>query len=148
MTGNEEEAADLTQQAFCKAITNWDTFNNRSRATTWLHRILVNCVKDHARRRALRNAEPLDEWALVEAGNGDGHAIERLHRNEQLEHLRRTIEDLSGTLREAFVVTIIDGYTYQEASELLDVPVGTIASRVNAARKQVNALMQRAYPEP
>jgi len=50
-------------------------------------------------------------------------------------------------LRVAFVATVLDGYTYEEAAELLSVPVGTVASRVHGARKHLQGVMQQAFPE-
>ena len=81
-------------------------------------------------------------FAAIEA-----RALGRLQRDEQLALLRRTIENLPAELRYAFVATVLDGYTYQETAEILSVPVGTVASRVNAARKKVCEAMRKAFPE-
>ncbi len=141
MTGNAEDAADLTQEAFIKALKNWGQFKNESLPTTWLYRILVNCVRDWIRRRAVREKESLmDEWGLV-ACNKPG-VEENMDRKAQLEQIRHSIENLPEKIRSAFVATVIDGYTYEEAGELLSVPVGTIASRVSESRRLLrNSLM-------
>jgi RNA polymerase sigma-70 factor (ECF subfamily) len=145
MTGNREDAADLTQQAFCNAIQRWDRFDGRCLPCTWVHRILVNCVRDWARRRKVRAAGPLDEgWAL--AADVD-LPVDRLDREEQRGHLRRSIGELPDALRESFLLTLIDGYTYEETAQILLLPVGTIATRVHEARKRIREAMCRAYPE-
>jgi len=145
MTGRAERAADLTQEALYKALRSWDRFDGRAKASVWLHRILVNCVRDWARRQSLRNAETLNPWALADQDVPE--ADDRLHQKEQLAYMRQAIRSLPEVLRTAFIATVLDGYTYRETSELLSVPIGTVASRVHEARKQVRAAMRRRFPE-
>ena len=86
------------------------------------------------------------DWGLVpatETQRDDDQPEER----EKLEYLHETIQNLSASVRPAFVATVLDGYTYLEASELLDVPVGTIASRVYEARNHISAAMREQFPE-
>lgn len=149
MTGSPEDAADLTQEAFRKAFKNWDRFGGRSETVTWLYSILVNCVRDWARKKALRTAEPLDEWDIVAVGGGQGdlHGLDRLQKDEQLMVLREAISKLTPTLRSAFAPCVLDGYTYEETASLLNVPVGTVASRVGSARKQLFAVMRETFSE-
>lgn len=144
LTGSAEQAADLTQEAFCRALDGWDGFNGEALPTTWLHCILLNCVRDCDRRRKVRSGEPLNEWSLAVVTD---RPAEQLEKREQLDRLRQVIEELPAALRPAFVATVLDGCTYQEAGELLSVPAGTIASRVHEARKKLSAAMQEAFPE-
>ncbi len=139
LTGSFADAADVTQQAFYKALRAWHRFDGGVLRTTWLHSILVNCARDWARRRKVRAAEPLQEWHLTVV---EVPAEVRAARREELAAIRQAIEDLPEDLRRAFVPTVIDGYTYQEAADLLGVPPGTVASRVHAARRQVQAAMR------
>lgn len=147
LTGNPHDASDLAQQAFCKALDNWEKFDHQSLRTTWLHSILRNCASDWARRRAVRATVPLDEWALVAVPDERSSAADRLEKQEQWEQVRKVIAELSEPLRRAFVATVMDGYTYLEAAELLGVPVGTVASRVSAARKEICNVMLGNMPE-
>jgi RNA polymerase sigma-70 factor (ECF subfamily) len=147
LTGSEADAADLTQQALCDGFEKRDIFRGESAPLTWLHRILTNLFRDWARRRAVRWTEPLDEWGLRVTGSGEANAADRLADREQLERLRETIAGLSPPLRGAFVVTVMDGYSHREAAGILEVPVGTVASRVSAARLQIAAEMRKAFPE-
>ncbi len=145
LTGSQDDAADVTQQAFLQALGGWRHFDGRAVATTWLHRILVNCVRDWQRRRA-RDTAPVDVWAVVPAGH-EGGLADDADRRERLDRLRNAIRDLPDTLRPAFVITVLDGYTYKEASDLLDIPVGTVASRVFEARRIVREVMHETFPE-
>lgn len=157
LTGNAEDAADLTQQAFCQALGNWGRFDGGVRPTTWLHTILVNCVRDWARRRAVRAAEPLDEWAIAASADGvcrgagpasrEDDPSAAAERAEQLARLRRAIDRLPSQIRPSFALTVLDGYSYKEASEILSLPVGTVASRVHAARQALRAALEATHPE-
>ncbi|MCY2930760.1 MAG: RNA polymerase sigma factor [Planctomycetota bacterium] len=147
LTGSVTDAADLTQQAFCRAIEHWDSFQHNCSPLTWMYRILVNGMKDWSRRETTRRAAPLDEWApLIEDPDGPG-VPETAARNEQLMILRKAIGALAQPMRQAFVATVLDGYSYREAAELLGVPVGTVASRVNAARTELSQTMRQRFPE-
>ena len=147
LTGNAETAADLTQQAFCKALSKWEQFEGNTLPTTWLHQILLNCLRDWARRKRTQETHSLNEWHLEVLPDLRDGMSDQPQRREQLAHLREAIEDLPQRLRPAFVATVLDGYSYQEAAELLSVPVGTIASRVYQARQQINAVMRQRFPE-
>jgi RNA polymerase sigma-70 factor, ECF subfamily len=141
LTGSTEDAADLTQQAFCQAIDKWKAFDGASQPTTWLHQILVNCVRDWARRRAVRATEPVDQWDVVPLVHNAPSQHDDLERREQLGSLRQAVETLTPPLRQALVITVLDGYSYQEAAEMLNVPPGTIASRVHQAREQLRKFL-------
>ena len=134
MTRSADDAADLTQQTFYQALRGWDRFDGKVLPTTWLHAILLNCVRDWARRRAVRPVEPLDEWSIP-AARSQGTPLEAVQRSEQSTRLHAAMDALPAPIRQAFAATILDGYTYQEASELLSLPVGTVASRVHEARR-------------
>jgi RNA polymerase sigma factor (sigma-70 family) len=147
LTGSAEDAADLTQQAFCKALGTWDRFDGAALATTWLHQILLNCVRDWARRRAVRNAPQVEEWDLLPANDDTPEGREGIEKQEEGAAVRKAVEGLPGDVRSALVATVIDGYSYAEAAELLQVPVGTIASRVYRARTILRAAMGDATEE-
>ncbi len=145
MTGSHSDASDLTQQAFLKALGSWKGFNGQSLPTTWLHRILVNCVIDWRRKQSAGPEQALDEWALVMM-EGKSTAGEQ-DADEPMRRLRQAIAELPDTLRRAFVATVLDGYTYDEAAGVLNVPVGTIGSRVHEARRKLRTVMRRNFPE-
>lgn len=147
LTGSGPDAADVTQQAFCRALEHWGTFRHGSSVLTWMHQILVNCARDHVRRAAVRRTHPLEEWApIVEDRTGPG-VPEKVMNDEKKTVLRHAIMALAAPVRDAFVATVLDGYSYREASELLAVPVGTVASRVSAARRELFQAMRNRFPE-
>jgi len=147
LSGSREDASDLTQEAFRKAFLRWEDFDGRSRATTWLHGILVNCVRDWARRRSVRRAEELKEWDLPAEARDGNQSTDRLDREEELRFLREAIDELDDKLRRPFVAAVLDGYTYDEIADLLSIPVGTVGFRVHQARQEVRRQMLRLFPE-
>ncbi len=146
MTGSHDTASDLTQQAFTKALAAWGSYNGACLPITWLNRILVNCVRDWGRRRAVRTAEPLEPWTLGLAVSTP-EAEASLEQREQVEAVRSAIAALPRPQREAFVATVVDGYSYAEASEMLSVPRGTIGRRVHDARRTIRDAMRKTFAE-
>jgi RNA polymerase sigma-70 factor, ECF subfamily len=140
MTGSLEESADLAQQAILQAMEGWQRFNGRASAATWVFRILVNCVQDRRRRQSRDPAPMGDEFDLADPSVPD--AAGRASRQEDLRRLRQAMGELSADLRAAFVLTVLDGYTYQEAADLLSIPLGTVAFRVHEARKFLKATLR------
>ncbi|MCY2930768.1 MAG: RNA polymerase sigma factor [Planctomycetota bacterium] len=147
LTGNEHDATEMTQEAICKAVANWDAFGGRARRTTWLYGILVNCVRDWARRKSADRQVAFDQWEAVSIGDAAEAALLQRKAQEHTEALRQAIETLPDRLRRAFVLTVMDGLSYEDAAETLDVPEGTIASRVNAARARLAQAMRKAFPD-
>jgi len=146
LTGSAEDAGDLTQQAFLKAMRSWEQFSGGAHRLGWIRSILINCVRDWGRKSALRSTTSLDGWAVPATGSDGSGGARNLAQAEQLAALRAAIDALSDPVRSAFVATILDGYTYQQAAEMLDVSVGAIASRVHQARRQLRDVMQQAFP--
>ena len=147
LTGSAEDASDLTQEALCRGLNSWGRFNGKSSPQTWLHAILLNCIRDWRRRRASRSESSLDEWSITPVPATDDPPPARLEHRERLTRLRRAVQDLSPVLRAAFAATVLDGRSYREAAELLSVPVGTVASRVHEARATIRSEMRKAFPE-
>ena len=84
LTGNADDASDLTQQALTQALGAWDRFERGGLRTTWLHQILVNCVRDWARRAAVRAGVPFDPWGLHVAARPGGDGLDGLEAAEKL----------------------------------------------------------------
>ena len=147
LTASPDDSADITQEAFCRALSRWKHYDGKCQPVTWIHGILINCVRDWFRNnRTPRADEDISQWSIADP-QLIGHATDRMIRNEELLHLRKTIDELQPELRVAFVAAVIDGYTYQEIAELLSVPVGTVGHRVYQARKAVRQRMLARFPE-
>jgi RNA polymerase sigma-70 factor (ECF subfamily) len=139
MTSSQEDAADVAQQAVLQAWGAWDGFDGKAAPATWIYRILLNCVQDWRRRRSAVPGSIPDEYALPDDSAPDAAA--QAVRQEELQGLRQAIRNLPPALRAALVLTVLDGYTYQEAAAILSVPLGTIATRVHESRRLLKAAM-------
>ena len=143
--GSAEAAQEVLQDACVKALRGGRGFNGQSTPTTWLHRITVNCAHDHLRKERQRmrgradwNGDVADMLTTPEAPPS-----ERAEQKE-LYHLALTlIAALPGDCRSAFILTQLDGYSYDEAAAIEGISRGTVASRVYRARKILVEQMDR-----
>jgi len=147
--GNHSDADDVAQDAFVRAFRGLSSFDGRSDFFTWLYRITVNTALNHLRSK--KRAAAL--WKDTrEVGDDDDVAFERSPRvwAELTEQMRRTftaIAELSATLRITLVLATVQGMPYKAIAELLGIPEGTVAWRVNEARRQVKEKLTGAGDE-
>jgi RNA polymerase sigma-70 factor (ECF subfamily) len=142
MLADADGAHDVVQDACLKALAGLGRFTGQSTMSTWLHRITVNCATDKLRAGARRVAtlELLQSRANESAA---GSPAEGAETRELTGLAWRLLDQLPEDCRSAFVLTQLDGYSYDEAGEIENQPRGTIASRVFRAKKilleQMNA---------
>jgi len=126
-------ADDLTQQALIKALQNITSLRDREMLDAWLFRILSNCWKDHL--RAQRETVDIDDTELI----GDRSPEEHHHESQIVLRIRQAITELPEKQRQ--VVTLVDlaELTYNEVSEALEIPIGTVMSRLCRARQTLRS---------
>lgn len=139
MTGRPDDAADVVQQAFIKGFRNLERCRDPERVGGWLFRIAVNLAKDRlkGRRRkevSLESTQPLRS----ERGQPESGA----ERAEIREEIWQALQELSDDQREAFVLKHVEGWTYEEMAERLDVSVPALKMRVHRAREQLQELLR------
>lgn len=137
IVGNTDTAREVAQDACVRALRGAGQFNGRSTLGTWLHRITVNCAYDHLRENRQRGSRQVD-WNDETAGMVGMLKAESAERAEAGELYRKAlglVAELPDDCRSAFILTQLDGYTYDEVAAIEDQPRGTIASRVYRARK-------------
>jgi RNA polymerase sigma-70 factor (ECF subfamily) len=143
VTGNHSDADDVTQEAFVRAYRGLASFDGRSDFFTWLYRIAINTSLN--RLRSARRAGALASAGATEAaqvgGRPEGLGAPRLLPDEMAalsQQVRATLTamaELSPPLRVTLVLATVEGLGHKQISEILDVPEGTIAWRVNEARR-------------
>lgn len=134
--GDRGIAEDLTQQVFIKAYQNLDRFRGDAEIGTWLTRIALNETSTYfssKRYKQMRRTEPLD--VVKEESKESG--LEGL-----LPQFRTALSQLSPILRDSFILCVIEGYQYNEVAQMLEISIGTVRSRVNAARLKLSELIQ------
>jgi RNA polymerase sigma-70 factor (ECF subfamily) len=130
--GDQEEAADALQDAFLSAYRAAGRFRGDAAVTTWLHRIVVNACLDVMRRSRARPTSPLDEASATLADPDDPIGRAELGRDVVAALVR-----ISPDQRTAIVLVDVEGYSVDEAAELLGVPAGTVKSRCHRGRVQL-----------
>lgn len=153
MTGSEPDAEDVVQEAYIKALRNLHRFDHRCAFRTWLLRIVTNAAMDHMRRRR-RKLVLLDltSWLAGSSRESIEPSMEidpsLPMQNEELRvRLDRALGELSQATRGAFVLYAEAGLTYQEVAETLEVPIGTVMSRIHGARKKLRSIIEMADDE-
>ncbi|MES2772346.1 MAG: sigma-70 family RNA polymerase sigma factor [Pseudomonadota bacterium] len=128
------ESEDLAQQAFVEAANSIASFREESGVKTWLYGIASNLIANHLRRApALRYEFESDEiLESMECPRADPRV--QLESVELLARLRHHLKALPENMRGTLMMVLLDDVSYEDAAQLLDVPVGTIRSRVSRGR--------------
>jgi RNA polymerase sigma-70 factor (ECF subfamily) len=130
----EAELADATQEVFLVVYRRIDEFEARAKATTWLFRIALNVARNQRRKAYARYEVPDDESVGGQIDETADVASEiRLRQGRAI--LQSLLDAMPIEQRAAFVLFELEGMTANEVAEALDVPVGTVASRVRRARE-------------
>ncbi len=143
---NEDHARDAVQDAFLKAYGSLDRFQGRSSFYTWLYRIVMNQCLDRKRRdKSDREVEWNDDVAsrqspaagALAAGGPPVAPDVAVERGELRESLAKAIAELPDDARRTIELREIDGLSYAEIAEALDIPKGTVMSRLHYARRKL-----------
>ncbi len=139
VAGNAEDARDIVQDAFVQAFVKLDTFRGKSAFYTWLYRIAFNVAATHLRRkRSTVSVEQAREGGGLEPmANDDNDPTARLEQKERQRQVREAIAQLDEEHRAVIVLREIDGCCYETIAEILELPVGTVRSRLHRARLQL-----------
>ncbi|MBN2265560.1 MAG: sigma-70 family RNA polymerase sigma factor [Candidatus Aminicenantes bacterium] len=143
LTGAHQSADDLAQETFVKAYFALARFDVRWPLYPWLRRIAVNAGLNYLKARD--RERPLDD------GRGGGRTgpvaaraddpVERLESAEFRARLDRAVESLPADQKSVFVLRLHEGLSYEEIGRELDLPLGTVMSRLNRARRRLKALL-------
>jgi len=138
VVGCTEDARDIVQDAFVQAFIKLDTFRGSSAFYTWLYRIAFNLAVTHRRRRRPTvSVEQVREASGGEPMDTDDGPGDRMLLQERRGQVRRAMEKLSQEHRMVLVLREVDGCCYETISEILELPVGTVRSRLHRARLQL-----------
>jgi len=143
-----EEAEDVVQDAFVQAFVKLETFQRASAFYTWLYRIAFNVAVSRRRRRRpevsveqtreLTGAEPMDDDAAPE---------DRLEQEEAVDQVHTALAELSEEHRAILVLREMEGFCYERIAEVLELPVGTVRSRLHRARLQLREQLKDVLQE-
>jgi RNA polymerase sigma-70 factor (ECF subfamily) len=134
LTGNREDATDAAQDAFIRAYQALSRFRHAATFSTWLYRIATNAALDLLRRRP---AVPPVELSVDHPALSDPEA--EAHRREIGRRVHAALSQVPPEFRAAVVLVDLQGLSYEEAARALDVPIGTVRSRLSRGRDAMRA---------
>jgi RNA polymerase sigma-70 factor (ECF subfamily) len=144
LTGNWSDADDVAQEAFVRAYRGLASFDGRSELTTWLHRIIINCALNFLRTRR-RQAAGVAGVARLEPPAGDDPRA-RVESRELVKVVLEALAAMSPSLRVTLVLATVENMPYKDIAQALEVPEGTVAWRVNQARKLLRMRLAELAP--
>jgi RNA polymerase sigma-70 factor (ECF subfamily) len=141
---NQDDAIELAQETFVRAFENLSKFESRSSFSTWLYRIAANISIDFRRREArhvvLRGEDAEKELSRVPSAEGDSYRAAA--RNELGRRIEKAMEQLTPEHRAVVLLREVEGLSYDEISEVLQVPRGTVMSRLHYARGRLRGFLK------
>ena len=154
LTGSREEAEDLVQDTYARAFRAWRSFEPGTNLRAWLFRILTNLNIDRGRKiQRTPDQQPLEEndyflYNRLEESAGDGNAderrvVERLSQNDTV----TALADLPHDFRDVVLLVDLADFSYSDAAQILDIPIGTVMSRLHRGRRILKQNLAEAVEE-
>lgn len=148
---NEEDAKDAVQDSLLKIYRNLNGFNEKAQFSTWVYRVVVNtCLDEVKKKRRYRDfiaseyhlfpQENEEDGIFLEVPDHRARPEEVLLRKEKKNTILGCLEQLSDSFREVIVLRDIQGFSYVEIAEILQISEGTVKSRINRARQALKEL--------
>ncbi|MEO7453926.1 MAG: sigma-70 family RNA polymerase sigma factor [Fimbriimonadales bacterium] len=146
LTGNQDDASDLVAEAFVRVYTALPRFRRDAQFTTWLFRIVTNCFLDAKKKVDRKPTDQLeDTWldansqsTIVEQEN----PTDAVERSERENVLQKGIEALPEHQRVMIVMFHVENLSYEDIAATLDLPIGTVKSRLNRARLALREILE------
>ncbi|MFO7526342.1 MAG: sigma-70 family RNA polymerase sigma factor [Ignavibacteriaceae bacterium] len=143
MTGDSDDASDLIQDTYLKAFRFFDKFEQGTNCKAWLFRIMKNTFINNY-RKSTKEPDKVDYedvenfYENIKASNADSAHLEKDNYENLLDdELSQAITSLPEDFRTVVILADIEGFTYDEIADFIDIPVGTVRSRLHRARKML-----------
>ena len=145
MTRNPSDAEDLVQETYLKAYRAYHTFTEGTNLKAWLYRILTNTYINKYRKDTRRPSQVdlgtvEDLYLYRRIGSEESAEVSRTTEDRVLDGLvepdiKEAVEELPETFRMPVLLADLEGFSYKEIAEILDIPIGTVMSRLHRGRK-------------
>lgn len=151
-TGNRESAEDISQEAFFKLYKNKHKYIEIAKFSTWFYTIALNEAKSNYRKEKRHKAVSINEYyrddhSDLELNSGGKTPEDIANSATEAMHIQRAIEELSENHREIIILRDIEDLEYEEISKVLDIPLGTVRSRLNRAREFLQIALDNLHKE-
>lgn len=143
LVGNLDQADDLVQQACEKALVRQEQWQEGSRLDSWLYKIIQNLYIDGLRSQG-RRSQHLHEDSIDELVDSSSKSL--AEQEELLSVTSNLIHELPEEQRVVMLLVAVEEHSYREAAEILQIPVGTVMSRLARARTKIIAMLDRTTP--
>jgi RNA polymerase sigma-70 factor (ECF subfamily) len=140
MTGSQTEAEDLTQEVFIQLFRKVGSFRGDSAFSTWLHRLTVNQVLMHFRRRSFKNEKVSDDGEMPEQTVQGTSNPNRMPVVDRIA-LKKAIAELPNGYKNVFILHDVEGYEHEEVARMMGISIGTSKSQLHKARLKLRGLL-------
>jgi len=143
MTGDSDDASDLLQETYLKAFRFWDKFEKGTNCKAWLFRIMrntyINTYRKNTKEPDKIDYEEVENFYenIKPSSTDSAHLEKDIYDNLLDDELSSAISSLPEDFRTVVILCDIEGYSYEEIADFVDVPVGTVRSRLHRARKML-----------
>lgn len=144
LSGEPEEAADLSQETFLKIHRHLSGFRGRSSLKTWVYRVAVNCCRSRYKKQSAWRSRllPESEEKLERLPDRRRSPEERAIARGAVGRIAQALAELPTIYREAVLLRDIEGLTYEEMSQVLGLRLGTVRSRIARGRDRLRVLLE------
>ena len=133
--GDREVAGDVFQETFIRVFSRRSTYDSKRKFRPWVYQICLNLCRDHFRKQARKRQEPLEEQReVVDTRPGPDLKLERL---QLAERVKDAIHQLPEKQKQVFLLVHYQQLSYPEVAEVLELPLGTVKSRMFHAQKRL-----------
>ncbi|MDR5711661.1 sigma-70 family RNA polymerase sigma factor [Nesterenkonia flava] len=149
MTRNPQDAEDLVQEAYTKAYSAFHQYKPGTNLKAWLYRILtntyINIYRKKQRQPQQANTDTVEDWQMAQAAEHTSSGL-RSAESEALDHLpdsdvKNALQQIPEEFRLAVYFSDVEGFAYKEIAEILNIPIGTVMSRLHRGRKLLRQLL-------
>ncbi len=142
ITGNHQDANDISQLTFIQVYKSVNKFKGHSKFSTWLQRIAVNLSINYKKKELRHEHENLDEDTLDykyvdRMPKWINNPVDEIEAKELVQQIKNAMDSLSVGEKVVFILRVHQGLSYKEIASTLNCPVGTVMSRLNSARKRL-----------
>lgn len=142
--GSHEMAEDIAQETFARAYQKLHLFEGRSSFYTWLCRVAMNLLANERRRKRLENQSSREGFDAVLLSNGvHGTAEQQIEKDELRQCVHAAIAMLDVDRRTVLLLRDFDGLDYEQIAVVLEIPIGTVRSRLHRARLELKSILEK-----
>ncbi len=142
--GSREQAEDLAQETFVRAYQKLRLFEGRSSFYTWLCRVAMNLLASERRRKRLESHGQREGFdVVIQSSGSDSTAEHQVERDELRQCVQSAIAMLDVERRAVLLLRDFDGMDYEQIAETLQIPIGTVRSRLHRARLELKAILEK-----